>query len=193
MYNPQDVYGRLRGTLQFTDEDLVTNRGGQLTQAQYAKYSKGLSSMNCAALVMLPVFLVIIVAIAAVFFLGPTGKAFLNPSPRDSGLIYVVIGALIFVAVLVCFSVLRTVGFSRSPKALTLQMAEGIARLAPIRSRYGSIAGYYLHLGGAKFPMFSDRADGFQDQVAYRVYYLAFPGGGQILSAEPIDPTPFVR
>jgi len=176
MSNPQDSTSKLRETLHFTDETLAINRTGQFTEAQRQQYVKWFSMMRSGAIMMLPVEGAILAVTAIILFVGSSDKVF------------TLVAVLLFSAALLGYSLLRVLNFARAAKTLSLRTAEGIVHLAPIHERNGTLTGYSLRIGSLKFSMFADAADGFQDQSAYRIYYVMFPGGKHILSAEPVMP-----
>src|SRR5450432_88560 len=144
--------------LDFTPEDLITNRAGKLSTRQS-------ENLHCYVRRQQPGLLVFAVLIAVFVFAG------FAASTKN------IVTGIVAGGVVVAFLAALTINLNRRAwRALdqgTVEVATGPAthKMNKARSK-GIAASYYLMVGGVTFNVKLDVYNAFQEGVVYKVYYV---------------------
>lgn len=189
----RELQDRLQKAIGFTDSDLQTNRGGELSPSQARCVKKLISAfgsrggMKVWQMTLLTLIFPWIVILFGIVLMGPTGA---TPSRLTPDYLKAM-GVVILVAVLGLI-ILMQVGRARYVRSATEQLsvkqAYGPAHLSTKAGYRGSTI-YVITVDGVDFTFGGVRQwKGFYNGAAYRVYYVQWAAnpGALILSGEAL-------
>jgi hypothetical protein len=172
---------------QFTEDDLIANRNGILTEAQQEKLKKTVGMTRIATLVMIPIFILIIAGIIGyVFFYSPSGAAILGSFSKNPETLYIVGGVLGVVILIIFLSFLRTLVGSNKLTAATLNVVEGNAKLKSSRDGEYGFTSYILKIDKVKFHVTEAVFKTLVEDGNYRIYYVKNSPAHMILSIDTL-------
>jgi len=166
----------LRQTFQFSSNDLIANRDGQLSPKQQARQQAAGTSLKMG----IAFFILVMLGTFAFFiFTSLFSGTFTSLDDPDTKItLAIVVGVIGFIMAMGYFSSRKHMATTRTKQ---IQKAEGEAQPGKIRP---DAAHFELKIGRAKIRLLTEeQLQAFQAGTAYRVHYLAGPIP-TILSAE---------
>lgn len=186
---------RISAALDFTDEELLANRAGRVSDRQQAKLSRSRRTGRIGLLVMG----LVVVAFAVIILTVVVPKISRQNSDDSTPIVPIVVGVLAFMVLVMTLSITRTRRRLNRLGSGNIALVTGIAKTRARRihgnvvdasapgSGYGGGMRYELTIGSVRFIVPSQAVlDAFEDGRAYRGYYAGRGLISTLLSAEPI-------
>lgn len=164
------------GAFDFTEEDLLANRAGRLSNQQNERLDEYLSVAKKRSRFAL------IVGVGSVLIMF--GIAFfVEPDQFPQALPYLSIAAALYLVIFLAFMI---VDFNRLRRldAREVQTVEGVAQLSSKKLKHGRWTVYYVVVDKIQFQIHRDQFEAFQDGARYKVFFLNHPPTHWVLSVE---------
>jgi len=187
----KDLKQGLMQAVPFTQEELMSNRKGTISEAQRERLGKQAGGTQIATLVMFVIFILVIAGIFAYLFVFThTGDSLLKMFTEDPTTLPIVGGVLGVVALIIIFSFLRTLMRTSDLRRGKVSVAQGKAKMSSTRMTVGYVAtvatAYELKIGKVKFYVTRGVFDNIIEGALYRIYYVKNYPMHAVLSLEEV-------